>query len=171
MLGLLLERAESCARTLRVRHPRHQADAAHEWSATLRSASALQAYRRRYRVLDPTSLVELLLLSPTLPRSVLFSVAAAEEILAGVTARRADERSAALRRLGRLRAELEFADADELASDDLGASLTAIEAQIRSVSDAVAAECFSGAAEIVLKELGVVDGIPHADPVTPVGTA
>ena len=49
MLGLLLERAEMCVRTLRVRHPRHQPDAVHEWSATLRSASALQAYRRQYR--------------------------------------------------------------------------------------------------------------------------
>jgi uncharacterized alpha-E superfamily protein len=170
MLGLLLERAEMCVRTLRVRHPRHQADAMHEWSATLRSASALQAYRRQYRSFDAAALVELLLLSPTLPRSVLFSLRAAEDIL-GDLGRGADgERSVGLRLLGRVRAELEFADAAELCAGDLEEVLSVVESQIRDVASAVAAERFSYRVELDLHALALLPGepvIPGSEPASP----
>ena len=166
MLGLLLERAEMCVRTLRVRHPRHQPDAVQEWSATLRSASALQAYRRQYRAYDSAAMVELLLLSPTLPRSVLFSLRAAEDIL-GDLSERAGERSVGLRLLGRVRADLEFADANELTAGDLVEVLLVVESQIRDVADAVAAERFSYRVELDLHALSLLPGepvIPGAEP-------
>lgn len=160
MLGLLLERAEMSVRTLRVRHPRHQPDAVHEWSATLRSASALQAYRRQYRGYRPAAMVELLLLSPTLPRSVLFSLRFAEEILGSLSDRPTGSRSVALRLLGRVRAELEFADAAELVAGDLAEVLTVVESQIRDVASAVAAECFSYRVELDLHSLALLPGEP-----------
>jgi uncharacterized alpha-E superfamily protein len=170
MLGLLLERAEMSVRTLRVRHRRHLPDAPHEWSATLRSASALQAYRRRYRTLDSASLVELLLLSPTLPRSVLFSLRNAEDVLGSLSDRPPEARSVGLRLLGRVRAELEFADAGELVAGDLEGVLSVVEAQIRDVASAVAAECFSYRVELDLHALALLPGepvIPGAAPTSP----
>lgn len=167
MLGLLLERAEMCVRSLRVRHPRHQADAVHEWSATLRSASALQAYRRQYRSFDAAALVELLLLSPTLPRSVLFSLRAAEDIMGDLGAGADGERSVGLRLLGRVRAELEFADAAELCEGDLEEVLSVVETQIREVANAVAAERFSYRVELDLHALSLLPGepvIPGSEP-------
>ena len=48
--------------------PAVAARAFHEWMGTLRSASALEAYRRTYRAsMDPVDVVEFLLLSRTLP--------------------------------------------------------------------------------------------------------
>ncbi len=155
MLGLLLERAEMGVRSLRSRHARHRPDAVHEWYATLRAASALGAYRRRYRDFDPTALVELLLLSPTLPRSVLFSLQGAEAILSDLVAGRP---SVALRLLGRVRAELEFADPAELAAGDLTAVLEVLEGQIRDVSSAVAAESFLYRVDLDLHSLHLVPG-------------
>ena len=45
-----------------------------QWSALLRSASALQAYRQRYGQIDPAKVVELLLLDDEFPRSVRYCV-------------------------------------------------------------------------------------------------
>lgn len=170
MLGLLLERAENSVRTLRVRHPRHQPDAPQEWTATLRSASALQAYRRSYQQFDPAAMIELLLLSSTLPRSVLFSLRTAEEVFGSLSERPDDQRSVGLRLLGRVRAELEFADAAELAEGDLGEVLAVVETQVRDVASAVAAECFSYRVELDLHALQLVPGepvIPGVEPVAP----
>ena len=167
MLGLLLERAEMSVRTLRVRHPRHQPDAVHEWAATLRSASALQAYRRQYRGYSTAAMIELLMLSPTLPRSVLFSLRQAEEILGGLSDRPTGARSVGLRLLGRVRAELEFADAAELAAGSFDDVLGVVESQISDVATAVAAECFSYRVDLDLRSLSLLPGepvIPGAEP-------
>jgi len=158
MLGLLLERSEMGVRSLRVRHPRHTPGAAHEWSATLRAASALHAYRRRYRSLDASAVVELLLLSPTLPRSVVFSLRGAEDVLGQVSDLGSRGRPLALRLLGRVRAELEFADAAELCAGDLDAVLERVEEQIQEVASAVAAECFLYRAELDLHALQLLPG-------------
>jgi uncharacterized alpha-E superfamily protein len=155
MLGLLLERAEMAVRSMRARHARHTPDAVHEWYATLRAASALSAYRRRYRDFNEVALIELLLLSPTLPRSVLFSLRGAEAILSDLVGSR---RSLALRLLGRVRAELEFADALELTEGDLTAVLTVLEGQIKDVSSAVAAESFLYRVDLDLHALHLVPG-------------
>ena len=45
-----------------------------QWSALLRSASALQAYRQRYGQIDPVKVVEFLLLDDEFPRSVRYCV-------------------------------------------------------------------------------------------------
>jgi len=157
-LGMLLERAEMGVRSLRIRHPRHQDDAVHEWYATLRSASALQAYRRQYRDLDPAAMVELLLLSPTLPRSVLFSLLRAERTLLDLTQSQPEDRSVAMRLLGRVRAELEFADARELVDGSFEEVLGLLEDQIRDVSSAVAAECFLYRVELDLHTVRLMPG-------------
>ena len=160
MLGLFLERAEMGVRSLRIRHPRHLPGATHEWSATLRAASALHAYRRRYRAFDPSAVVELLLLSPTLPRSVLFSLRSAEEILGDIGDQGSGTRPLGLRLLGRVRAELEFADAAELCAGDLDEVLAVAEVQIREVASAVAAECFLYRVELDLHALQLLPGAP-----------
>jgi len=171
MLGVHLERAAATACLLRVRQPRHRPDEVHEWYATLRVTSALSAYRRRYRDLDPAYLLDLLLLSTAMPRSVLFSLRHAEMILREVVD--ATE-STAVRLLGRARAELEFADADELlAAGDVEAFLAKVEQRIRDVANAVAAECFLYRVELDLHEMHVIPGEilePETAPGAPGGT-
>lgn len=141
-LGSFLERAEMTARLVRLRHPRHVRGANHEWFATLRISSALQAHRRRYRgAFEPASVVELLLLAEELPRSVRFCLAQASDILA--TLDPASQRRSA-RLLGRLRAHLDYADLDELLHGDLAGELRSIELAIHRVSDAIGGEYFGG---------------------------
>ena len=77
----------------------------------------------------------------------------------------------ALRLLGRVRAELEFADASELCEGDLVEVLGVVESQIRDVASAVAAECFSYRVELDLHSLQLLPGdpvIPGVAPVVPV---
>ena len=165
MLGVHLERAEMTVRTLRVRLPRHQTDEVHEWFATLRVASALSSYRRRYRDYDQGSLVDLLLLSGDVPRSVLFSMRHAETILRSVVD---PDSSLSVRLIGRSRAELEFAEAGELmAAGDITQVLKLVEEQIRAISNSVAAECFLSHAELDLQSMHV---LPGAVPFAPEGT-
>jgi len=92
-VGRLLERAEMTCRLIDVRYAQLEAMSGpslrlagnngevargpdrtdlHHWIAVLKSASAFEAYRRRYRAsLDPADVVEFLLLEPDLPHSVL----------------------------------------------------------------------------------------------------
>lgn len=156
MLGVHLERAEVVARLLRVRHGRHKPADIHEWYATLRTTAALSAYRRRYRDLDPVSIIDLLLLSADLPRSVLFSLGHSDQILRRVVD---PDGSAAVRLLGRARASLEFADATELV-DSGGAQdlLDDLDSRIAEISAAVAAECFLYRVELDLHSMQVFPG-------------
>jgi len=156
MIGVHLERAEVAARLLRVRHPRHRPDDAHEWFATLRVTSALSAYRRRYRDLDPVALLELVLLSPDMPRSVLFSLSHAEDILRRVVD---PSESVATRLLGRARSGLEFADPQELITGgDVVSLLESVEAQIRQIASAIAAECFLYRVELDMHSMALIPG-------------
>ncbi len=75
-LGTALERADSTARLLDVKHdllaPAQPASVEYaQWQAILQSVSALRAYHWVYRDrLDPARIAELLILRPELPRSL-----------------------------------------------------------------------------------------------------
>jgi len=157
MLGWNLERAEMACRLLSVRYRQLSPSAFHEWMGTLRSASALEAYRRTYRAsMDPVDVVEFLLLSRTFPRSVLFSLRTAQNQLD----RLADEgeTSRPRRQLGRVCASLEYADVRELMMGDLGAELFAVEEGIRQVAISVATQYFSNSHEFDLHSLHLMPG-------------
>src|SRR5207247_35900 len=83
-----------------------------QWSAVLRSASAFEMYRKRHGRIAPRSVVEFLLLEPTFPRSVRFSVDAAETSLHEISGTpMGRSRNLAEQRLNQVCSELDFADA------------------------------------------------------------
>lgn len=156
-LGWNLERAEWSSRLLRVRQQYLEASGFHEWVGTLRSASALEAYRRAHRTsMDPADVVSFLLLSRSFPRSVYYAVRTAEHSLRVLQGE--GEPSLPLRLAGRLRAELEFADIRELMAGDLEAALLRVESMIREVSTAVGVQYFTSAHEFDLHMLQVFPG-------------
>ncbi len=113
MLGRLVERAEMTCRLLRVPAPQplgdeHQ-DEIHYWMVMLNAVSALEAYAREFGAeITPARVLEMLVLSPDFPRSVLFCLRGAEaqlEALEGGVAAPAVRRA-----LSRLRSELEYQD-------------------------------------------------------------
>jgi uncharacterized alpha-E superfamily protein len=112
----------------------------HQWVTLLKSASALEAYRRRYRSsMDPADVVEFLLLDTRLPRSVLFCLDGAAAQLALLSGGRP---SRAVRALGRVTAELKYRDVAELFDAGLVSVLDSVQADIARVAEAIADEFF-----------------------------
>jgi len=152
-LGRLIERAEMTCRLIDVRYG--QLDALrvpsrrdvvvedggfHHWVAVLKSASAFDAYRRRYRSsTDPVDVIEFLLLADDLPRSVVYCLAASMNQLEALSQGRP---SRALRLLGRTASSLQYRDVAELLDEDLHEFLEDVQQRIQQVAEAVADEFF-----------------------------
>ena len=142
-VGRSLERADMTTRLLSARYG--DAFGRTGWTTTLRSCSAYEAYLRTYRhAVDAATAVEFLLLDRLFPRSVFHALTTAEHSLA--RARPARRRAPgvddeARRRLGRVRAELEFLRLDE-AMDDLPELLARLQHECADVHAAIARRYF-----------------------------
>jgi uncharacterized alpha-E superfamily protein len=150
-LGWMLERAAMVCRLLNVRMKRYTSgdDELDFYRAVelLKSASALEAFRKAHPgAMTLTNVVAFLLLSPSFPRSVLFSIRVAESRLAALAP--PTPLSRPQRVLGRVRADLEFADPVELLAGDLHGFLDEVERDLRGVTELVAVQFFRNAEEI-----------------------
>src|SRR5687768_186646 len=158
-LGWMLERAAIVCRLINVRTRRYTAhhDELDFYAAVelLKSASALEAFRKSHPgAMTLTNVVGFLLLSPTFPRSVLYSVRAAET---GLTHLAAGPMSRPQRVLGRLRGDLDYADPIELLAGDLHRFLDRVEEDLRGITDLIGVQFFRNAEEVsVLHALGHV---------------
>jgi uncharacterized alpha-E superfamily protein len=141
-IGWMLERAEMTCRLLDVRCGDGRVSNFNHWMGTLKSASALEAYRKTYRSsMDPRNVLDFLLMSRTFPRSVLFCLRRAETDLARLGG--GDERVTRPERiLGRMRADLEFRQVDEVVDAGLHAYLAELQRGVQMVAEAVGAEFF-----------------------------
>lgn len=134
-IGMRLERADNTARMLDVKFHEHENPApsqeTHEpplpgpaqqkefyrWSAIVDAVSAMEIYRKVYRdVISPERVAELLMLRHDIPRSLLCAVSDLSADLARVANTRSGE---TLRRLGMLRAELEYGRVEDVFRDGL----------------------------------------------------
>lgn len=133
-LGVFLERADNTARLLDVKFHAVQSDFFGEasekdqeydfyhWSAILRSVSAFEIYRKVYRdVIRPEQVADLLILNRSMPRSLHACMA---EVVGNLKRLVADPQSEALRRAGKLLAELQYGRIDEILATGLHAYLT-----------------------------------------------
>ncbi len=133
-MGTFLERADNTARLLDVKFHAVQSDffgAASErdqeydfyhWSAILRSVSGFEIYRKVYRnVIQPERVAELLILRPDMPRSLHAGMNEVVHNLALVAANPAGE---AVRRAGRLQADLRYGRIEEILATGLHAYLS-----------------------------------------------
>jgi uncharacterized alpha-E superfamily protein len=118
VLGRSLERVDMTARLLSARYGDSLGQAG--WVTTLRCCSAYESYLRTYqRAVDGSSASEFLVLDRLFPRSLYFSLRAAEACLSEIDPRsgRAGVDDAARRYLGQARAQLEFSSAGDLLAD------------------------------------------------------
>jgi uncharacterized alpha-E superfamily protein len=109
------------------------------WMAVLRCCCSLEAYRRHYLGdMDPLRVASFLILERNYPRSIRYSVAMAHEAIASI---RAEVSPLAIdpaeRILGRLDAQLEYAEMGEVLTDGLPAYLQKIRNQIGETALAV----------------------------------
>lgn len=133
-LGTFLERADNTARLVDVKFHAVQSDffgAASEkdqeydfyhWSAILRSVSGFEIYRKVYRdVIKPERVADLLILRADMPRSLHASM---NDVVSNLGMVANDQSAETLRRAGKLRAELQYGDIDEILATGLHAFLT-----------------------------------------------
>ena len=137
-LGRSLERAHllGAARHARrafpdLRHGEVAPEVVAEWTALLRSCTALEAYTRRFTArMDARRIADFLLLDPEFPRSIRFAVEQVEAALRGITRLSGRENAGRPERLaGRLRASLHYAQLDEIVDDSLQTFLNGISRQ------------------------------------------
>lgn len=150
-LGWMLERAAIVCRLLNVRTRRYTSGDEdldfYRAVELLKSAAALEAFRKAHPgAMTLTNVVGFLLLAPAFPRSVLFSTRVAETRLAALAM--PGQLSRSQRVLGRLRADLEYADPVELLAGDLHGFLDEVERDIRGVAELVAVQFFRNAEEL-----------------------
>jgi len=109
------------------------------WMAVLRSCCSIEAYRRQYLGdMDPTRVAGFLILERNFPRSIRFSVSGA---LAAISAIRASSRGNVIdpteRILGRLDAQLEYAELSEILTEGIPAYLQRIQTTVHEAAMAV----------------------------------
>jgi len=118
-IGTMVERADKTSRILDVKYfmllPQGQDVGSNsdqvQWIALLDSASAAQMFRRSQRSLQPDEIAAFLILDQRFPRSIAFAIAEADASLHGITGTpQGGFRDPAEQALGRLRAELVYAD-------------------------------------------------------------
>ncbi len=145
-MGRELERAEKTSRILDVKYfillPRPDYVGSPydslQWIALLKSASALEMYRKRYHRISPRDIASFLILDAEFPRSMRYCVIEAERSLRAISGAGIDTRSTpAAQQLGRLRAELDYTDTQEIFLRGLHESLDVYQARLNAVGQAI----------------------------------
>jgi uncharacterized alpha-E superfamily protein len=147
-LGGLLERADKTSRILDVKYFVLLPDPADvgtpadnvKWAALLRSASAFEMYRKRFGLIAPERIADFLILDREFPRAILHCLIEGEDSLRTLTGSAAATfHNEAEQELGRLRAELSYAQVEEVIAgglheflDDLQVRLTRIDVAVFS---------------------------------------
>ena len=145
-MGRMLERADKTSRLLDVKYfillpslsdlgtPLDDI----QWAAVLRSASALEMYRKRHGHIVPEDIVEFLVLDGEFPRSIDFCLGAANYSLHAISGTPIGTyHNSAEQRLGQLRAELAYTDRQQIMSRGLHEFLDALQTKLNLVDQGV----------------------------------
>lgn len=150
-VGRLIERADKTSRILDVKYfillPQvtdvgTPLDSI-QWGALLKSAGALEMYRKSRGRITPRDVVDFLLLDSRFPRAIRFCLAGAEESLRAITGTAHSMfRNEAERRLGQLSAELDYARVDEIIHRGLHQYLDDFQDKLNAVGAAITESFF-----------------------------
>ena len=122
-MGRFIERADKTSRLLDVKYYILLPSVTYvgtslddiQWGAVLRSASALEMYRKRHGHIAPELIVQFLVLDHEFPRSIHHCLTAANDSLHAISGTPIGMyRNPAEQRLGQLRAELAYADVKQI---------------------------------------------------------
>ena len=152
-LGRWLERADKILRLIDVKYFMLLPDARDvgttldtvQWADLLRSASGLEMYRQSHGAIETADVAHFLTLNKEFPRSLSFCLDRASEALLAImqaSTHKDHSDNLARRRLGRLRAELEFGDIGEIISSGLHEFLDEMQLRLNQIGDAISATYF-----------------------------
>jgi uncharacterized alpha-E superfamily protein len=145
-MGKLLERADKTSRLLDVKYfillpsvmdvgtPLDDI----QWAAVLRSASALEMYRKRYGPIGPEDVVTFLLLEPEFPRSIHYCLTVANDSLHAISGTPIGMyRNSAEQNLGQLRAELAYSDRKQIMARGLHEFLDMFQSKLNKIDQCI----------------------------------
>ncbi|WP_298138467.1 alpha-E domain-containing protein [Acidiferrobacter sp.] len=150
-LGKMIERADTTSRILDVKYfillPHWQgvgsAVDAIQWAALLKSASAMEMYRKRYRGVSPAKVAGFLILSQEFPRAIRWCVDCAEDLLCGLaTDHPGDAVAGARRQLESLAQGLCDTQIENIIERGLHEFLDDLQTRLNGVHDALARAFF-----------------------------
>ncbi len=136
-LGRSLERADMTARLLATRSLTEASGPS--WTTILRSVGAYEAYLRIYRGMPSArNAAEFLLLDRLFPRSILFSIVRAEEVMREIepASDRIGVGGETLRLLGRIRSQLEYRPVTDMI-EDLPRQMDEVQLATSAASEAI----------------------------------
>jgi uncharacterized alpha-E superfamily protein len=145
-LGELIERADKTSRILDVKYFILLPKADYigtpydniQWAALLKSVSALEMYRKRYHRISPGQVADFLLFDREFPRAIRYCLNNAEDSLHNITGSAPGTFSNEVeRRLGRLRAEIDYADIKEAFDFGLHNYLDSFQMKLNTVGNAI----------------------------------
>ena len=152
LLGRSLERADKTSRILDVKYfillpsPASVGTPVDDiqWSALLRSASALEMYRQRYGRITPAHVVEFLALDREFPRAVLYCLTTANQSLHAIAGSAIGSFSnSPEQHLGQLRSELAYTQADEIIRSGLHEFVDNLQHRLNLVTEDISAAFFA----------------------------
>jgi uncharacterized alpha-E superfamily protein len=151
--GRMLERADKTSRILDVKYfyllptaddVGSQIDNI-QWSALLRSASALQSYRQTYGKILPVNVCHLLLLSNTFPRSVRYCVESIEFAISRIAGSPSGAYTYDCERYcDQLRSQLACAQAEEVVLAGVHEFVDSLQTKLNRIGSAISDSFFSG---------------------------
>ena len=122
-LGWALERADKTSRILDVKYFLLSPEAGDvgtsydniQWSALLKSASALEMYRKQYGLIEPHNVIDFLILNREFPRAIRYCLFSANQSLHAISGTpEGSFQNTSEQVLGRLLAELDYTSIDEI---------------------------------------------------------
>ena len=145
-LGQLLERADKTSRILDVKYhillPSQvqvgsPLDFLH-WMALLKSVTGFNTYRRLYGNIDPSGVVDFLVLNKYFPRSIYYCLKEAERCLHCISGNGPDGfKNSAEKAIGEIRSRLEYSEVEEIISSGLHEYLDTVQVKINHISDLI----------------------------------
>ncbi len=151
-MGRLLERADKTSRIVDVKYFILLPNAALigssldvvQWSALLKSASALEMYRRVYGRIAPVHVADYLILDRDFPRSIHFCVMKAAESLQMITGSPSGTyRNSAEQRLGLLRSQMNYVSIESIIERGLHEYIDDFQIQLNRIDGAIFEDFFA----------------------------
>jgi len=145
-LGRLLERADKTSRLLDVKYFMLLPSVTDvgsplddiQWAAVLRSASALEMYRKRHGHIAPEQIINFLVLDHEFPRSIHYCLTNANDSLHAISGTPIGMyRNTAEQLLGQLRAELAYTDTDQIVARGLHEFLDGFQTKLNLVDQCI----------------------------------
>ena len=151
-IGRLVERADKTSRIVDVQYFLLLPDLEDiggsldvvRWSALLKSASALEMYRREHGRITPNSVADFLILDRNFPRSMHFCVIHAQESLRQIAGSRAGTfnfRSEKL--LGRLRSDLDYTHISDVVGQGMHEFVDRFQQRLNDIGQSIHADFFT----------------------------